>query len=336
MSRQGAPKQFLDIVGCGKSLLRQTFERFLPIIEVENFIIVTSRKYRDMVLEHIPEINPEQILCEPIGRNTAPAVSFAAYYIMKQNPEAEMIVTPADNIIGDTEEFLKIVEQGFEFTQDNDALITIGAKPTRPDTGYGYIQRSDTNEISRVKSFTEKPSIEIALTFIQYGEFFWSCGIFIFSVRDIIKTFEQCTPENHALFSSIMEQYGTEQQEMAIYKVYSECRSIAIDHVVMEQAETVYVRVGEFGWSDIGTWGSLYQHSQRDKGGNISQENALMHDSRNCVVSVPDGKIAVIAGLNDYIVADTEDILLICPRSDEQNIKKYIDEVKYQKGEGFC
>lgn len=334
MSRQVKPKQFLDILGTGKSFIRSTFERFAAIVPAENFLVVTNRRYRDLVLEHIPELQPRQVLCEPIGRNTAPCIAYAAYTLRKINPEAEMIVTPADHLILNETDFHAIIRECLEFADRHDALMTVGIKPSRPDTGYGYIQKSNNDVISRVKCFTEKPNLELAQTFVQCGEFFWNAGIFIWKVSSIIEAFCRHLPEHHALFSAIMEDLGTDREEAAIEQVFSECRAISIDYGIMEKADNVYVRCGEFGWSDVGTWGSVYQHSRKDRYANaVPEEGCYLYDTRSSIVSLPKDKIAVISGLKEYIVVDTDDVLMVCPRSEEQNIKKFIDEVKFHNGD---
>ncbi len=335
-SRQDRPKQFLDILGTGKSFIRHTFERFEKLIPAENFLVVTNRRYRDLVLEHLPELKPEQILCEPIGRNTAPCIAYAAYSLLKRDPEARMVVTPSDHLILDEETFRSILQECLDFTTHNNALMTVGIRPSRPETGYGYIQISDESPISKVKCFTEKPNLELAQTFVQCGEFFWNSGIFIWKVKDIIAALEQHQPDIAALFRSILPAYGTSEEEAAIERVFSECRGISIDYGVMEKADNTYVRCGDFGWSDVGTWGSLYQHARKDRYANAKpQEGCYTYDTRSCIISLPQNKVAVIEGLKDYIVVDTEDVLMICPRAGEQNIKKYIDEVKYNTGDEF-
>ena len=305
-SRQSKPKQFLDILGTGKSFIRMTYERFEKLAPAENFLVVTNARYKDLVLEQIPELGPEQVLCEPVGRNTAPCICYAAYGLQKRDPGAKMIVTPADHLILNEEDFRAIIGECLDFIDDRAALMTVGIKPTRPETGYGYIQVSDDRTISKVKCFTEKPNLELAQTFLQ------------------------C-----ALFSDIQPVLGTSEEAEAIARVFSECRSISIDYGVMEKANNVYVRRGEFGWSDVGTWGSLYQHARKDRYANAKPEKGCYTDenTRSCIVSLPEGKVAVINGLKEYIVVDTEDVLLICPRSEEQNIKKFIDEVKYNEGD---
>lgn len=335
-SRKTMPKQFLDILGTGKSFIRSTFERFLPIVPAENFLVVTNRSYKELVLEHIPELNESQVLCEPIGRNTAPCIAYAAYSLLKQDPDARMIVTPSDHLVLNELDFQTIINECLEFATEQGALMTVGIQPSRPETGYGYIQKSNTDTISRVKCFTEKPNLELAQTFFECGEFFWNSGIFIWSVKAIVEAFERYLPEHHTLFSSILNDYGTEREKAAIEQVFSECKAISIDYGVMEKAENVYVRCGDFGWSDVGTWGSVYQLSEKDKNENaVVAEACYTYSTERTFISLPKGKIAVVNGLKDYIVVDTPDALLICPRSEEQSIKNYIDDVRFANGEKF-
>ena len=335
-SRKTKPKQFLDILGTGKSFIRSTFERFLPLVPAENFLVVTNRNYKELVLEHLPELKENQVLCEPIGRNTAPCIAYAAYSLLKRDPEANMIVTPSDHLVLNEIDFHAIVQESLEFAVENGALMTIGIEPDRPETGYGYIQKSNSDIISRVKCFTEKPNLELAQAFVDCGEFFWNSGIFIWSVKAIVEAFEIYLPEHHALFSSKLDDYGTERETAAIEEVFSECKAISIDYGVMEKAENVYVRCGEFGWSDVGTWGSVYQLSEKDKNENaVVAEACYTYSTERTFISLPKGKIAVVNGLNDYIVVDTPDALLICPRSEEQSIKNFIDDVHFANGEKF-
>ena len=333
-SRQHMPKQFLDILGTGKSFIRQTYERFAKTVPAENFLVITNHKYKSLVLEHLPELDERQILCEPTGRNTAPCIAYAAYTLAAKDPDARMIVTPADHLILNEEDFRVIVGECLDFAEKHDALMTIGITPTRPDTGYGYIQISDTNPFSNDTSSTEKPNLELAQTFLQCGEFLWNSGIFIWKIRSIIKAFAKYLPEHHVLFNAVRQAVGTETEQQAIEIAFAECHAISIDFGVMEKADNVYVRRGEFGWSDIGTWGSVYQHSRKDRYANaVPSEGCYLYDTRSSIVSLPKGKIAVVCGLKEYIVVDTDDVLMICPRSDEQNIKKFIDEVKFNNGE---
>lgn len=334
-SRKSMPKQFLDILGDGKSFIRQTYLRFSAMIPPENFLVVTNKAYRHLVEEHIPEIKPDQILCEPVGRNTAPSICYAAYYLLKHDPSAQMIVTPTDHYINQTDEFLEAVAECVEFASTSNALLTLGIKPTRPETGYGYIQATDRRHISKVKCFTEKPSLEIAQMFLQHNEFLWNAGVFVWRVQSIVDAIREQLPDYHALFSAVKDHLDTPDEAEYIEQAYNECRPISIDYGVMERADNVYVRCGDFGWSDIGTWGAVYQHSPKDNCHNVSSGDAFTFSSRNCMISLPSDKIAVVSGLDDYIVVDTEDVLMICPRHEEQNIKKFIDEVKYNKGDKF-
>ncbi len=335
-SRKSKPKQFLDILDTGRSFIRSTYERFLPLVKPENFLVVTNRAYRQLVMDHIPELKPEQVLCEPIGRNTAPCIAYAAYTLRKRNPNARMIVTPSDHLILNEFDFNNIILDTLRFIQTTPALMTIGIKPSRPDTGYGYIQKSSEETFTRVKCFTEKPSLELAQTFFECGEFVWNSGIFVWSVDTIIKAFEEHLPEHHALFSAIIDDLGTEREAEAIEGVFTECKSISIDYGILERADNVYVRSGDFGWSDVGTWGSMHKLARKDRYANaLSHKGCHTYETRNSIVSVPKDKVAIINGLRDYIVVDTEDVLLICPRSDEQSIKRYIDDVRFADGEKF-
>ncbi len=334
MSRKHMPKQFLDILGTGKSFIRATFERFLPLVPVENFYVVTNTMYKDLVLEHIPELDPKQVLCEPIRRNTAPCIAYAAYTLQKEHPNANMIVTPSDHFILNEVDFHAIIKECLDYAERNDALMTVGIRPSRPETGYGYIQKSNNDLISRVKCFTEKPHLELAQTFVECGEFFWNSGIFIWTVENIIKAFEKYLPDHHALFEAAKDDIGTEREQKALEQVFSESKSISVDYGIMEKADNVYVRCGDFGWSDVGTWSSVYQLSRKDRYANTkSHEGCYTYNTRSSIISVPKDKIAVVNGLRDYIVVDTDDVLMICPRSEEHSIKMYIDDVKFDGGE---
>ena len=334
LTRQSRPQQFLDRLGTGKSFIRQTYERFAKMVPAENFLVVTNDRYKQLVLEHLPELDASQILCEPVGRNTAPCIAYAAYTLMKRNPDAEMIVTSSDHLILNEDDFRIIISECLDFAAAHNALMTVGLKPTRPDTGYGSIQVSDNRPISKVKCFTENPDLELAQVFLQSGEIFWNSGIFIWKVRNIIEAFERYLPEHHALFCGVMRAAGTDAERNVVEIAFSECRAISIDYGIMEKADNVYVRCGEFGWSDVGTWGSVYQHARKDRYANAAPaEGCYLYDTRSSIVSLPREKIAVISGLKEYIVVDTDDVLMICPRSEEQNIKKYIDEVKFHNGD---
>lgn len=332
VSRTSRPKQFLDIMGTGRSFIRHTFDRFAPIVPAENFLVVTNSVYRDLVLEHIPELRPEQVLCEPIGRNTAPCIAYAAFRLKALDPAAQMIITPADHFIADEELFRADICRCTEFVRERDVLMTIGIRPTRPDTGYGYIQAGGGERINKVKTFTEKPKLDLAEAFVASGDFFWNSGIFIWRVESILRALGEHLPELYQMFAAEERYFDTPREAEAIGRIYPVCRSISIDFGVMEKASNVYVHCSDFGWSDVGTWGSLYLCSQHDDNGNVPPAGPFIGcDSRNCIVKAPAGKTVVLDGLEDYIVVDTDDALMVCRKSEEQNIKRFIEEMKFRK-----
>ena len=339
LSRMSAPKQFLDILGTGKSLLRQTFERFLHICPVENFLIVTSSEYVDMVLEQLPEIKPEQVLAEPFRRNTAPCIAFANVYIRNKNQNANIIVTPADHLIINEMEFVNSINNGLDFVKNNDSLLTLGIKPNRPETGYGYIQtgeqkNSDVSPFRKVKTFTEKPTLELAKVFFESGDFFWNSGIFLWSIKSIDNAFDKILPDIQNLFKELDSHIGTSEESSMIEKIYTECGSISIDYGIMERAANVHVQIANFGWSDLGTWSSLHEYSAQDINGNaIISGNTLLYDTSGSIINVPDGKVAVVQGLENFIVVDSGSALLICPKENEQNIKQFTSDIKTEFGD---
>ncbi|QGY44596.1 mannose-1-phosphate guanylyltransferase [Maribellus comscasis] len=342
LSRKIKPKQFLDITGTGKTLIQQTFQRFSKIIPTENFLVVTSINYKDLVKEQLPELTEEQILPEPLRRNTAPCAAYAAYKIKSKNPNANLIIAPSDHLILKEEEFIRQIEKGIEFVKSKNALLTLGIKPCRPETGYGYIQvkrREEFNKLDnlyKVKTFVEKPDIEMAKVFIESGEFFWNSGIFIWSMSSIISAFETHLADIASLFSRGLKLYNTEDEIHFINKTYSECRGISIDYGIMEKAKNVYVLTADFDWSDLGTWGALYEHEDKDTEGNVIKgDNVLMYNAQNCIVNISDEKVAVLQGLDGYIVAESNDTLMICKREDEQQIKQFVTDVRIKKGDSL-
>lgn len=338
VSRTGKPKQFLDILGTGKTFIRNTFERFVSFIPAQNFLIVTNSAYKSLVLEQIPEITDQQVLAEPLGRNTAPCIAYAAFRIRAMDPEATMIVSPSDHLILNEGVFRSVVEEALEFASTNEALVTIGVTPTRPATGYGYIQVEQpmrTEGMNKVKTFTEKPNKELAEAFLASGDFFWNSGIFIWQTDAILRSIKSLLPETYQLFDSITSIYNTPGEQQGISHIYPECRAISIDYGIMEKADNVYVRCGDFGWSDIGTWGSLYEYSKKDADGNCGGGEKILFDTNNCLIDLPAEKMAVIEGLDDYIIVDTPDVLMICPKDNEQNIKKFIDTIRFSKGDHY-
>lgn len=342
LSRQAKPKQFLDILGTGRTLLQQTFDRFSAFIPVENFMIVTSVRYKDLVMEQLPQLKKEQVLLEPLRRNTAPCVAYAAYKIKSVNPNANLVVAPSDHLIIKEEEFIRQIKNGIGFVEANNALLTLGIKPSRPETGYGYIQVKEKvsfnqlDNLYEVKTFTEKPNLDMAKIFLESGEFFWNSGIFLWSLTSIINAFENFLPEVSSLFAKGIKLYNTEDEVHFINKTYSECQGISIDYGVMEKAKNVFVLTADFGWSDLGTWGSLYDNKEKDTNGNVIQgENVLVYDSRNCIINLSNEKVAVLQGLDGFIVAESNDTLMICRKEDEQQIKQFVTDVRIQKGESL-
>ena len=337
ISRRQRPKQFLDVLGTGKSLLRATFERFANIIPTENILVATNTAYRDMVLEEIPEIASSQVLCEPMGKNTAPCIAYAAMHIRALCPEATMVVSPSDHLIINEHHFCEVIQQCMDFVEEkNDTLLTIGLEPTRPETGYGYIQVNKhvaSGKFNKVKTFTEKPNAELARIFADSGEYFWNSGIFVWKVPTILEAFREHQNETYTILDSIREHYGTPTEQAELDRVYPECGGISVDYGIMERSSNVWVRCSDFGWSDLGTWGSIYQHSSKDECGNTLRTGTFTFDTDNCIIKLPSDKVAVLEGLHDYIVVDTDDVLMVCPRKAEQHIKRFVETVKFETGD---
>ncbi|MCO5233693.1 MAG: mannose-1-phosphate guanylyltransferase [Chitinophagales bacterium] len=335
-SRTNKPKQFLDILGTGESLLQATYKRFLKVCNKENIFILTNEHYIDLVKEQLPDIQDFQILAEPARKNTAPCIAYASYKIEQIEPNANIIVAPSDHIISNEDEFVRIVKEAFDFVSQNQALCTLGILPTRPDTGYGYIQyREDTathDEVYKVKTFTEKPNLETAKQFIKSGDFLWNAGIFIWNVKSIIHSFQQYLHEVSDAFEEVKSFIGTEKENLAIEKAFSECPNISIDFGIMEKAENVFVIPANFGWSDLGTWASLYAEKDKDYLQNaVSGNQVVIYDSSNNIINVPKEKLVVIEGLDNYIIVDTKDVLLICNKDHEQKIKEFTQDIKNNK-----
>jgi mannose-1-phosphate guanylyltransferase len=341
LSRLERPKQFLDILGKGETLLQQTFRRFSSICSKENIYIVTSANHKKLVSDQL-DIDPVNILAEPFRRNTAPCLAYGTFRILKENPDAVITVTPADHLIIKEDKFCEVIKRSFEFAEKNDALLTLGIKPDRPETGYGYIQAnrkkpvSGFNNLMKVKTFTEKPDIELAKVFLESGDFYWNSGIFIGNIKSILDSFQKHLPEMFSAFEEGREFYGTKQESKFIGKTYAECRNISIDYGIMEKADNVYVMCTDIGWSDLGTWSSLYEHSALDSKGNFKGSGEIFsYDSRGNIFNISPGKIAVVQGLKDFIVVDADDVLLIIKKEEEQNIKNYLEDVKKATGEKF-
>ena len=337
MSRTSFPKQFIDILGTGQTLIQQTFERLKKIAPAENILIVTNEMYKDLVIEQIG-IDESQVLCEPSRRNTAPCIAYANHKILKLNPNANIIVAPADHLILKEEHFVEVMQKALAFTAENDALLTLGIKPSRPDTGYGYIQfdDSDDKEIKKVKTFTEKPDLELAKQFVASGEFSWNSGMFIWSLKSINKAFKKHLDDVESLFEEKEAAFNTKDEIQAIEQIYALTKSVSIDYGVMEKADNVYVISADIGWSDLGTWGSIYTHLEQDKDGNaVIGDEVKMYDSKDCIVSVPKDKLVVLQGLENYIVVESNNTLLVCKKGDEQKIKQFVTDIKLSKGEKY-
>ena len=337
-SRTTLPKQFIDFLGTGRSLLQMSYDRILPIVDKENIIILTNEQYADKVREQLPELADSQLLLEPARRNTAPCIAWAAHHIAALDPEASIIVTPSDHLITREAEFERCVREGFEFVESHDALLTLGILPTRPETGYGYIQVGEAveNDFHKVKTFTEKPDLELAQTFIRTGEFFWNSGIFLWQARSIIKALAQYAPDIDAIFESGKDAFGTAREHEFIAAAFPSCMSISIDYAVMERADNVYVETVTFGWNDLGTWSALYDMSPKNRDGNVTQLcQVLAYNATGNIFAVKNDKLIVVDGLNDYIIADSGDVLLICPKSREQRIKQMVNDAKVNFGDKY-
>jgi mannose-1-phosphate guanylyltransferase len=343
MSKVSRPKQFIDILGTGRTLIQQTYDRFLRVCERENIYIVTNKIYRDLVMSQLEGIREDQVICEPARKNTAPCIAYAAYKIHSLNPDAAMVVAPSDHIILKEDVFCSIISDALNEAGKSDNFYTLGIKPSRPDTGYGYIQyvagqRFENSELLRkVKTFTEKPNEELAKSFLQSGDFLWNSGIFIWSSKSIIDAFERYQPEISDVFQKALAVYNTPKEESYMDKAYPSCKSISIDYAIMEKAENVHVFISDFGWSDLGTWGSLFESMEKDENNNaVMGNNVLLYDTENCIVNVPENKLVVMQGLNDYIVSEYENSLLICHKNQEQQIRKFVNDVKISRGEEFA
>ncbi|WP_316788177.1 mannose-1-phosphate guanylyltransferase [Pedobacter frigoris] len=339
VSRTEYPKQFIDFFGVGKTLIQSTYDRFLKICPPENIFIVTNEIYTDIIKEQLPDLNANQILAEPIMRNTAPCISYGSTKIARLNPDATIVVAPSDHTITNQDAFISAIEQSLTAASQNDCLITLGIKPSRPDTGYGYIQYTENrlktdDQLHKVKIFTEKPNLELAKSFVQSGDFLWNAGIFIWSARSINKAFSKHLPDMYEIFQQGAHIYNTESELEFIGNAYQQCTNISIDFGIMEKADNVYVLPADFGWSDLGTWASIYDIAEHDYVGNavIPSEKVMMFNSSNCMVNVPKDKLVILQDLHDYIVVESNNTLLICPRSEEQSIKQIVADVKSKFG----
>lgn len=329
LSKDNCPKQFLDILGTGKSFIRATFERFLPEVPAKNFVVVTNAAYKGLVLEHLPELKESQVLCEPMRRNTAPCIAYATYHILSQCKEAAIAVTPADHLVTNEREFQRVIGEGLDFVERNrEALMTIGIKPSRPETGYGYIEVDEIKEgIVPVASFKEKPDLETAKQFLAAGRYFWNSGIFLWSSDAIMGAFKSYLPDMVTLFDEGKAMFGTDREQEFINRQFERCENISIDYGVMERSKSRYTVAVDFGWSDIGTWGSLYTHAAHDEAGNAATGHAVLVDTKASVVNIEKGYEAIVQGMDHCLVALRDHSLLVCRLDDEQQIKHWVEKL---------
>ncbi len=338
-SRTGHPKQFLDLLGTGKSLIQWTYQRFKNICPQRNIYFIINEAYVGTLKKQIPELEDANIISEPSRKNTAACAAYFAHKLVTINPDANIILSPADHLIMDEATFEHTCKEALEFVSKNRALLTLGIKPTRPDTGYGYIQYETDMLLDgayKVKTFTEKPTLELARTFLKSGDFLWNAGIFVWNVNTVLEALAQFLPEMNDVFANAKDAYNTPEESRAIAKLYPQCTNISIDYGIMEKARNVYVIPSNFGWCDLGTWESAYENCEKDYLGNaVMGNNVMVIDATDCMIKAPAEKLVLVQGLEQFIVVDTEDVLLICERRHEQQIKEYVAEVKRNKGDKF-
>ncbi len=343
-SRTDRPKQFLDVLGTGKTLIQQTFDRIGQICPKENILVITNARYASTIAEQLPEMPVKNILSEPKGKNTAPCIAFGAFKIQKMNPSANILVAPSDHIILKEGLFSNVVNKGFDYVSKNDVLLTIGIEPHKPETGYGYIQsegdlleqEGEKWQLSSVKAFREKPDLNTAKQFLESGDYFWNAGIFVWSVSAILKAFQSFLPTMHSQFANYIPQFNTNYEKNAIAEIFDQCDSISIDYGVMEKADNVVVISTDIGWSDLGSWSALHEVSASDDSGNTSNhKRTLFYDTKDCIVRADKNKVAVIEGLDGYVVIEEEKALLICRKENEQLIKKFVNDVSSKFGDEF-
>ena len=339
MSRTRYPKQFLDILGMGRTLIQQSYDRYSKVVPPANVYVVTSHEYVDIVKAQLPELPASNILAEPSRKNTAACIAYIAFHLQAKDPDAVMIAAPADHLVTETDQFIETATKALDFVESVNSLVTIGIKPTHPNTGYGYIQHEMMQaapDVFKVKTFTEKPSEEIAKAFIASGDFLWNAGIFTWKISTVLTAFESHLSEVYEVFAAEKEHFNTATEREAIERIYPQCTNVSVDFGVMEKASNVFVIPASFGWSDLGTWNSAWDNMEKDYFGNaVVGKNVMVVDANNCMVHAPDKKLVLLQGLRDYIIVDTEDALLICKKDKEQQIKEYVAEVKRNMGEHY-
>jgi mannose-1-phosphate guanylyltransferase len=328
-SRNSKPKQFLDVLGTGKTLLQSTFERFSPICPTENIFVVTHEEHAGLVKEQLPQIDPGQILAEPMRKNTAACIAYASYRIYELNKDAVIVVSPSDHLILKEVEFQDVIKKAVDQAKGQDKLITLGITPSRPETGYGYIQyHTEKSFAKKVKTFTEKPELSLAKKFLESGDFVWNSGIFIWGVQAIMKELHEHLPEMAEVFDEIKTKLGTPEEKEAIQVAYPQCKSISIDYGIMEKAKNVYVCLGNFTWSDLGSWSSIHEISHKDENNNVVNANSLTYDTRNCILKGSPDKLLVVQGLNGYLVGEFGNVVIVCEKDKEEQFRRFVNDAK--------
>jgi mannose-1-phosphate guanylyltransferase len=332
-SRNSRPKQFLDVIGTGKTLLQSTYERFLPLCPKENILVVTHEEHVALTLQQLPDISEAQVLAEPMRRNTAPCIIYACLKIYKQNPDAVIVVSPSDHLILNEADFQQVINACFEQAKNQDKLITLGIKPTRPETGYGYIQYIAAKPaLKKVKTFTEKPELSLAKTFLESGDFVWNAGIFVWGVKAIKEAFHKYLPEMAEVFEEASAHFGTDRERQSLQTAYSQTKGISIDYGVMEKADNVYVWLSSFAWSDLGSWSSLHDNSTKDANNNAVDAESLIYETRNSVIKGPKDKLIVAQGLNGYLIGAFDDVFIVCEKDKEELFRKFVNDLKNKPG----
>ncbi len=336
-SRDAKPKQFLDVLGTGRSLLQMTFDRFKEITTEDKIWIVSNEKYQDLIKSQLPQLESHQILLETEKRNTAPCIAYASYKIMKKDPNAVLVISPSDHAIFNEKAFVNVINASAEAADADEKLITIGIRPNRPETGYGYIQYISQPgvPVKKVKTFTEKPEADLAAKFLESGDFLWNSGIFVWSIDSIVKAFEEHEEEIATLFADGLSEYYSDNEQAFIRKAYSQCKNISIDYAIMEKASNVYVVPGEFGWSDLGSWNALHEIKEKDENDNVIEGDVMTYDSNDNYIKAKKNKITVVQGCEGFLIADFDDVLLICKKEDSSIFRDFTTDVKAEKGEKF-
>lgn len=328
-SRNSRPKQFLDVLGTGRTLLQSTLDRFTPLCPIENIFVVTHEEHAELVRQQLPQLNDDQILAEPMRKNTAPCIAYASYKINQINPDAVIVVAPSDHLILKEQEFQDLIKKAVDQAKAQDKLITLGITPTRPETGYGYIQyHTEKSFAKKVKTFTEKPELSLAKKFMESGDFVWNSGIFIWGAQAIIKAFQEHVPEMAEVFEEIKTRLGTNEEKDSILAAYAQCKSISIDYAVMEKAQNVFVCLGNFSWSDLGSWASIHEISPKDSNNNVINANAMTYDTRNCIIKGSGDKLIVAQGLNGYLIGEFGNVVIVCEKDKEEQFRRFVNDLK--------